>query len=78
MGPFEPPGGSESGPTWPRRRQHNARVTTLFPIWKGDTPEEFKQWMLTHAEGYEDITYQSAAFMQDDGAEGAPLLAPLA
>jgi hypothetical protein len=22
------------------------------------TPEEFKRWMLTHAEGYEDITYQ--------------------
>jgi len=25
---------------------------------EGTTPEEFKQWMLTHAEGYEDITYQ--------------------
>jgi hypothetical protein len=25
---------------------------------QGNTPEEFKQWMLTHAEGYEDITYQ--------------------
>jgi len=25
---------------------------------KGNTPEEFKHWMLTHAEGYEDITYQ--------------------
>jgi hypothetical protein len=22
------------------------------------TPEDFKQWMLNHAEGYEDITYQ--------------------
>jgi hypothetical protein len=25
---------------------------------QGSTPEEFKQWMLTHAGGYEDITYQ--------------------
>jgi hypothetical protein len=25
---------------------------------QGNTPKEFKQWMLTHAEGYEDITYQ--------------------
>ena len=25
---------------------------------KGSTPEEFKHWMLNHAEGYEDITYQ--------------------
>ena len=25
---------------------------------KGSTPEVFKHWMLNHAEGYEDITYQ--------------------
>jgi hypothetical protein len=25
---------------------------------EGVTPQQFKQWMLTHAEGYEDITYQ--------------------
>ena len=25
---------------------------------QGATPQEFKQWMLTHADGYEDITYQ--------------------
>jgi hypothetical protein len=25
---------------------------------EGATPQEFKQWMLTHAEGYEDIPYQ--------------------
>ena len=25
---------------------------------EGITPQQFKQWMLTHAEGYEDITYQ--------------------
>jgi hypothetical protein len=25
---------------------------------KDSTPEEFKRWMLNHAEGYEDITYQ--------------------
>jgi hypothetical protein len=25
---------------------------------RGETPSEFKQWMLTHADGYQDITYR--------------------
>jgi hypothetical protein len=25
---------------------------------KGETPGDFKQWMLTHADGYEDVTYE--------------------
>jgi hypothetical protein len=42
-----------------RSQQTDAKF--LVGAWnneKASTPEEFKHWMLTHAEGYEDITYQ--------------------
>jgi hypothetical protein len=42
-----------------RSQQTDAKF--LVGAWNNErasTPEEFKNWMLTHAEGYEDITYQ--------------------
>jgi hypothetical protein len=42
---------------WFRRNGANF----LVGAWENEqvaTPEEFKRWMLTHAEGYEDITHQ--------------------
>jgi hypothetical protein len=42
-------------------RSNHTDAKLMFGAWNngsGSTPEEFKRWMLTHAGGYEDITYQ--------------------
>ena len=56
---FSPAEGERPSFYYFRSEQTDAKF--LVGAWnneKGSTPDEFKHWMLTHAEGYEDITYQ--------------------
>ena len=58
-GLFVPTEGERPSFYYFRSQQTDAKF--LVGAWnneKASTPEGFKHWMLTHAEGYEDITYQ--------------------